>query len=115
MTFGAFISAKRKELRLTLRETAKHLGIACGYLSDVEQSRRPAPEGDFVERISRYLDLSKTDHERLLDLAAKSHRNGISADLPEYIMQRISFVQHFVFPKDVNATGTRNGRHSLSK
>ena len=51
MTFGAFISAKRKELRLTLRETAKHLGIACGYLSDVEQSRRPAPEGDFVERI----------------------------------------------------------------
>lgn len=31
MTFGAFISAKRKELRLTLRETAKHLGIACGY------------------------------------------------------------------------------------
>ena len=41
MTFGAFISAKRKELRLTLRETAKHLGIACGYLSDVEQSRRP--------------------------------------------------------------------------
>ena len=53
MTFGAFISAKRKELRLTLRETAKHLGIACGYLSDVEQSRRPAPEGDFVERISR--------------------------------------------------------------
>lgn len=83
MTFGAFISAKRKELRLTLRETAKHLGIACGYLSDVEQSRRPAPEGDFVERISRYLDLSKTDHERLLDLAAKS-RNRISADLPEY-------------------------------
>lgn len=62
MTFGAFISAKRKELRLTLRETAKHLGIACGYLSDVEQSRRPAPEGDFVERISRYLDLSKTEY-----------------------------------------------------
>ena len=98
MTFGAFISAKRKELRLTLRETAKHLGIACGYLSDVEQSRRPAPEGDFVERISRYLDLSKTDHERLLDLAAKS-RNRISADLPEYIIRAALRVS-----KDVNAT-----------
>lgn len=35
MTFGAFISAKRKELRLTLRETAKHLGIACGYVDVV--------------------------------------------------------------------------------
>lgn len=98
MTFGAFISAKRKELRLTLRETAKHLGIACGYLSDVEQSRRPAPEGDFVERISRYLDLSKTDHERLLDLAAKS-RNRISADLPEYIMQ-MGCSSHPPFPMD---------------
>ena len=86
MTFGAFISAKRKELRLTLRETAKHLGIACGYLSDVEQSRRPAPEGDFVERISRYLDLSKTEHERLLDLAANIVRAAL----------RVS--------KDVNAT-----------
>ena len=103
MTFGAFISAKRKELRLTLRETAKHLGIACGYLSDVEQSRRPAPEGDFVERISRYLDLSKTDHERLLDLAAKS-RNRISADLPEYIMQKDIVRAALRVSKDVNAT-----------
>lgn len=60
MTFGAFISAKRKELRLTLRETAKHLGIACGYLSDVEQSRRPAPEGDFVERIHWMRETSMT-------------------------------------------------------
>ena len=97
MTFGAFISAKRKELRLT------HLGIACGYLSDVEQSRRPAPEGDFVERISRYLDLSKTDHERLLDLAAKS-RNRISADLPEYIMQKDIVRAALRVSKDVNAS-----------
>ena len=52
MTFGAFISAKRKELRLTLRETAKHLGISNGYLCDIEQGRRPAPEEAFVEGIS---------------------------------------------------------------
>lgn len=73
------------------------------YLSDVEQSRRPAPEGDFVERISRYLDLSKTDHERLLDLAAKS-RNRISADLPEYIMQKDIVRAALRVSKDVNAT-----------
>ena len=28
MTFGAFISAKRKEAKLNLRDAAKHLGIA---------------------------------------------------------------------------------------
>ena len=45
MTFGAFISTKRKEAKLNLRDTAKHLGIAYGYLCDIEQGRRPAPEG----------------------------------------------------------------------
>lgn len=103
MTFGAFISAKRKELRITLREVANHLGISCGYLSDVEQSRRPAPEGDFVERISYYLNLSKTDYERLFDLAAKS-RNRVSADLPEYIMKKDIVRAALRVSKDVNAT-----------
>lgn len=49
MTFGAFISTRRKEAKLNLRDTAKHLGIAYGYLCDIEQGRRPAPEGKFVE------------------------------------------------------------------
>ena len=44
---------------------------------DIEQSRRPAPNGDFVERISAFLNLDKSEHELLLDLAAKS-RNTVS-------------------------------------
>ena len=43
MTFGAFISTRRKEAKLNLRDTAKHLGISNGYLCDIEQGRRPAP------------------------------------------------------------------------
>lgn len=45
MTFGAFISTKRKDAKLNLRDAAKQLGIAYGYLCDIEQGRRPAPEG----------------------------------------------------------------------
>lgn len=48
MTFGAFISTRRKEAKLNLRDTAKHLGISNGYLCDIEQGRRPAPEEAFV-------------------------------------------------------------------
>lgn len=84
MTFGAFISAKRKEARLNLRDAARHLGIAYGYLCDIEQGRRPAPEGKFVDRISSFLSLSKEEHEQLLDLAADS-RQTVPADLPDYI------------------------------
>lgn len=54
MTFGAFISTKRKDAKLNLRDAAKQLGIAYGYLCDIEQGRRPAPEGEFVERISSF-------------------------------------------------------------
>ena len=62
MTFGAFISTRRKEAKLNLRDTAKHLGISNGYLCDIEQGRRPAPEGAFVERISSFLELDKQEH-----------------------------------------------------
>ena len=84
ITFGSFIAEKRKAHKFNLRDTAKHLNIAYGYLCDIEQSRRPAPTGDFMERISAFLNLDKSEHELLLDLAAKS-RNTVSADLPDYI------------------------------
>ncbi len=45
MTFGAFISTRRKEAKLNLRDTAKHLGISNGYLCDIEQGRRPGARG----------------------------------------------------------------------
>lgn len=69
ITFGSFIAEKRKAHKFNLRDTAKHLNIAYGYLCDIEQSRRPAPNGDFVERISAFLNLDKSEHELLLDLA----------------------------------------------
>ena len=86
MTFGSFISTRRKEAKLNLRDTAKHLGISNGYLCDIEQGRRPAPEEAFVERISSFLELDKQEHEILLDLAADS-RKTVPADLPDYNLQ----------------------------
>lgn len=103
MTFGAFISTRRKERKVNLREAAKSLHIAYGYLSDIEQSRRPAPEGDFVERVSRFLELDKQEYELLLDLAAKS-RKTVSADLPEYIMEHDVVRAALRVAKEVDAT-----------
>lgn len=76
MTFGAFIGTRRKAAKLNLRDTAKYLGIAYGYLCDIEQGRRPAPEGQFVDRISSFLELDKQEHELLLftDYAAKEQQ-----------------------------------------
>ena len=103
MTFGAFISAKRKEARLNLRDAARHLGIAYGYLCDIEQGRRPAPEGKFVDRISSSLSLSKEEHEQLLDLAADS-RQTVPADLPDYIRKHDIVRAALRVAKEVDAT-----------
>lgn len=103
ITFGSFIAEKRKAHKFNLRDTAKHLNIAYGYLCDIEQSRRPAPNGDFVERISAFLNLDKSEHELLLDLAAKS-RNTVSADLPDYIMEKDIVRAALRVAKEVDAT-----------
>ena len=103
MTFGAFISTRRKEAKLNLRDTAKHLGISNGYLCDIEQGRRPAPEGAFVERISSFLELDKQEHEMLLDLAADS-RQTVPADLPDYIRQHDIVRAALRVAKEVDAT-----------
>ena len=87
ITFGSFIAEKRKAHKFNLRDTAKHLNIAYGYLCDIEQSRRPAPNGDFVERISAFLNLDKSEHELLLDLAAKS-RNTVSSSFSSFLYDR---------------------------
>lgn len=103
ITFGAFIASKRKDRKLNLRDAAKHLGIAYGYLCDIEQGRRPAPDGDFVERIADFLDLDKSEFELLLDLAAKS-RKTVSADLPDYIMKNDIVRAALRMAKEVDAT-----------
>ena len=99
MTFGAFISTRRKEAKLNLRDTAKHLGISNGYLCDIEQGRRPAPGGAFVERISSLLELDKQEHEMLLDLAADSRQT-----VPDYIRQHDIVRAALRVAKEVDAT-----------
>lgn len=103
MTFGSFISTRRKEAKLNLRDTAKHLGISNGYLCDIEQGRRPAPEEAFVERISSFLELDKQEHEILLDLTADS-RKTVPADLPDYIRQHDIVRAALRVAKEVDAT-----------
>lgn len=41
-----------------------------------------------MERLEQELHLSKVETEQMLDLAAKSQNNRVSADLPDYIMDR---------------------------
>ena len=87
-TFGSFLREKRMARGLTLRGMAAKLDLSPVYMSNIENDRRAAPSQEYLERMALLLQLDKPEREWLLDLAAKSKQNRVSADLPDYIMDR---------------------------
>ena len=87
-TFGSFVRERRQACGLSLRGLAAKLDLSPVYMSNIENDRRAAPTQEYLERLAMILGLDKTDREWMLDLAAKSQHNRVSADLPDYIMDR---------------------------
>ena len=87
-TFGSFVREKRQSIGLSLRTLAAKLDLSPVYLSNIENDRRAAPSQEYLERMALLLQLDKPEREWMLDLAAKSKQNRVSADLPDYIMDR---------------------------
>lgn len=85
LSFGKFISDKRKAQGITLRGMADLVGIAPAYLSDIEKGRRYPPDMDKLLQIAGILKLTEAEKYEMFDLAGKG-KNTISPDLPEYIM-----------------------------
>jgi transcriptional regulator with XRE-family HTH domain len=84
--FGKFIETRRKSLGKTLRGLAAELDIAPAFMSDIEKGHRYPPAKEKLEEMARILQLSREDTNTMFDLAAGERDNGISPDLPEYIM-----------------------------
>lgn len=73
---------------LSLRNLAAKLEISPVYMSNIETDRKPAPTQEKLDKLVDILGLGQYEAEQLLDLAAKSKNRQVSADLPEYIMER---------------------------
>lgn len=87
LNFGDFITQKREEKKISLREMAKKLNITPPYLSDVEKDRRNPFDLERLQFIAIILLLSEEDKTTMMDLAGK-RRNEIAPDLIEYIRER---------------------------
>ena len=85
-TFGRFLISKRQENEISARQLAIALDYSAVYICDIEKDRRPVPD-DILEKLPALLRLTEAETEEMYDLAAKS-RNTVSADLPEYIMEK---------------------------
>ena len=103
-TFGSFVREKRMARGLSLRGLAAKLEVSPVYMSNMENDRRPAPAKAKLDHLIEILSLRQEDVERLLDLAARSRTRQVSADLPEYIMERDIVRAALRTAKEVDAT-----------
>lgn len=85
-TFGDFLIAKRMEREMSARQLASKLDFSAVYICDIEKNRRPVPD-EILEKLPLLLHLNEAETEEMYDLAARS-RHTVSADLPEYIMEK---------------------------
>lgn len=94
MNFGDYISQKRKEKNLTIREFANELEISFTYLSDVEKGRAKAFKQEILKKIIKVLQLNKEETDLLNDLAGKSQDN-VAPDIAEYFKNHPDAVAAF--------------------
>lgn len=50
--FSAFLKSRRKALRLSLREAAQAAEVSNGYLSLIENAKRPPPHPEILKRLA---------------------------------------------------------------
>lgn len=85
-TFGEFLTAKRDERDITLRELARQLEVSPTFISDVERNRS-TPKAERLERLAEVLHLDGAEKAVMYDLVGKQ-RDSVAPDLPDYIKGR---------------------------
>ena len=85
--FGKFLTAKREERDLTLREMARQMGVSAPFLSDVEKDRTAPLTKDRLDKVAEILHLDVDERTAMFDLVGRQ-RNTVAPDLPDYIMGR---------------------------
>jgi transcriptional regulator with XRE-family HTH domain len=100
--FGAFLTAKREERDLTLREVARQMGVSAPFLSDVEKGRTNPLTKDRLDKVAEILHLDTDEKTAMFDLVGKQ-KNTVAPDLPEYIIGRDYVAAALRTARDLNA------------
>ncbi|MBL7072877.1 MAG: helix-turn-helix domain-containing protein [Candidatus Omnitrophica bacterium] len=86
MKFGEFIKDKRLKEKMGLRVFASKIGEDPGNWCRIESGKFPAPSDiNILNRICKVLKLSDSEKEKVFDIAAKSSREKVPADIRHQI------------------------------
>ncbi len=105
-TFGSFLTEKRKEREISLREFARRTGKSPEYICNIEKSRRVAPGPEILEKFALVLNLTKEEREQMYDLAVntKNTENAVPEDLTGFLNENRVVLTALRTAKDVDAT-----------
>lgn len=87
LSFGRFVTLKRQNLGLTIREFSKRLALSPAFVCSMESGKKPAPSVETQMKIAKILALTEAEEELFFDLAVKTKREGtIPGDVWQYIL-----------------------------
>lgn len=100
--FGEFLTAKREERDLTLREMARQMGVSAPFLSDVKKNRSAPLTKERLDKVAEILHFDTDEKTAMYDLVGRQ-RNTVAPDLPEYIIGRDYVAAALRTARDLNA------------
>lgn len=86
--FGAYLKDLRCDRELTVRQLSSKTGLSASHISNIENGVRMPPKPDSIIVISKALDLSYEENNKLINLATQvksSHQ-----DIPEEVLVYMS-------------------------
>lgn len=87
MRFGDFIRKKRlaDPRELTMQNVANHLDISLSYMSAIENRNKKPFDGDKLEALAEYLNLSEDETALMFDLASRENHE-VPYDIEDTLM-----------------------------
>lgn len=91
MNFGDYLKSLRCRKKISLRDLSKTVDIGFSYLSEIENSKKAAPNDKALLTLASALELSSEEMMLFFDLAAESkgqkdkQNYHIPADIGKYI------------------------------
>lgn len=96
--FGEALKEARLNAKKTLRETGAFVGLSIGYMSDIEQGRKGAPDLETVRKLQEYLRVEK---DALVILASES-RTKRPTEIVQHIQNRPMLSQLFLRARNLS-------------
>jgi len=102
-TFGEYTEQLRKQRDLSLRSTAKAVGVSPQYYSEIERGHRSALTPERLEKLRDYLGLTSEETETLFNKSAEA-RKVSEFDFSDYIRRRDYVMRALRVAKEIDAT-----------